>query len=138
MPREVRIASALLLALGAVLGFNAVLALIYRDDIVDSAQSELPASLTPDTVRTVFSVAAGVLLLLGAVLVLAGLQVRRGRQWARVLSFVAAGVVILFSGTGALAGGGLLAVLLLGGAVGVVALLMQAAVGPFFELGSGG
>lgn len=133
VPREVRIASTLLLALGAVLGFNAALALIYRDDVARSAEQEMVAYVSADTVGTILVVAAIVLLVVAALLIVSGLHVRRGRQWARVLAFVAAGVVILFGATGALAGGGFLAVLLLGAGVGAVSLLMQAAVGPFFE-----
>lgn len=133
VPREVRIASALLLALGGILAFNAALAVIYRDDIVASAEREMVAYVSSDQLTIIFSVAAGILFALSAVLILAGLHVRRGRQWARVLAFVAAGLVILLAGTGALAGGGFLAVLLLGTAVGAVGFLMQAAVGPYFE-----
>lgn len=136
MPREVRIASAMLLAVGGILIVNAVLALLYRDEISRSAEPELLAYVSPEQVDTIFLIAAGTLLALGAALILAGLQVRRGRQWARVLGFVTAGLVIALAGTGALAGGGVLAVLLLGAAVGAVAFLMQAAAGPFFE-GSG-
>ncbi len=54
-----------------------------------------------------------------------------------MLAFVAAGLVIVFAGTGALAGGGFLAVLLLGAAVGAVAFLMQGAVAPYFERSGG-
>lgn len=137
VPREVRIGSALLLALGGILAFNAALALIYRDDIARSAEQDTVAYVSSEQLNTIVSVAAGLLLILSAALILAGRQVLRGRQWARVLAFVAAGLVILFAGTGALAGGGFLAVLLLGTAVGAVGFLMQAAAGPHFERSSG-
>ncbi|MBA3251531.1 MAG: hypothetical protein H0T66_14795 [Geodermatophilaceae bacterium] len=137
VPREVNIASVLLLALGGILAFNAALALIYREDIVGSAEREMVAYVSSEQLTTVIAVATGILLTLSALLILAGLHVRRGRQWARVLAFVAAGLVIVFAGTGALAGGGFLAVLLLGAAVGAVAFLMQGAVAPYFERSGG-
>lgn len=131
-PREVRIASALLLGLGGMLGFNAALALLYREDVVESTAQDLPAYVTTDQLETIVLVAGGVLVGLAALLITAGLHVRRGRQWARVLAFVGAGIVITFAAIGALAGGGFLAVVLLGAAVGAVAFLMQAAVAPYF------
>lgn len=115
-----------------MLAFNAALALIYHDEIVRSADDQMDAYLSPSTVNTVVLVAGVLLLALGALLILAGLHVRRGRQWARVLAFTVAGIVIPFAGIGALAGGGFLAVLMFGGSVGVVAFLMQSAVAPFF------
>jgi len=133
IPREVRIASALSIALGAVLLVNALVAVLYRDDLRAAAQEDVGSMLPPEQVSTLLVVAAALLLVLGGLLVLAGIHIRRGRQWARVLDFVAAGFVILFAGLGALVGAGLLAVALLGASVGVVALLMQAAVGDFFE-----
>lgn len=133
IPREVRIASALLTALGAVLGVNGVVALLYRDDLRASAEEDVGSMLPAGQIGTILVVASVVLLLLGVILVLAGAQIRRGQQWARVLAFVVTGVVILFAGVGALAGAGLLAVVLLGAAVGVVALLMQSAVAVFFQ-----
>lgn len=133
VPREVRIASALLTALGAVLTVNAVIALFYREELLEAAQEDAAALLPPEQVNAIITAAVALLLLLGGLLALAGVQIRRGRQWARVLAFVTAGLLILFTSVGALAGAGLLAVVLLGASVGVVALLMQAAVGPFFE-----
>lgn len=133
IPKEVRIAGALSTALGAVLLLNAGLALFYRDDLQKTAQEDVGSLLPPGQVKTVLIVASAVLLALGGLLVLVGVQIRRGRQWARVLAFVAAGIVILLSGVGALAGAGLLAVVLLGASVGIVALLMQSTVGEYFE-----
>jgi hypothetical protein len=135
VPREVRIASALLTALGAVLILNAAVALFFREDLQAAAQEDVGALLEPGQVNAVLIVASALLLLLGGLLALAGAQIRQGRQWARVLAFVSAGILILVTAIGALAGAGLLAVVLLGAAVGVVALLMQAAVAPFFEPG---
>lgn len=133
MPREVRIASALLTALGVVLTINAVISLLFRDDLQAAVADDVDTLVSPSQVRSVLVVAAVVLLLLGALLILSGAQIRRGRQWARVLSFVTAGILILLTGIGAMAGAGLLAVAVLGASVGVVALLMQAAVADFFE-----
>lgn len=127
-----RIASALLLGLGGILGVNAGLALLYREDVVESTAQDLPAYVTTDQLDTIVLTAGGVLVALAALLITAGLNVRRGRQWARVLAFVAAGLVITLATVGALAGGGLLAVVLLGAAVGAVAFLMQASVAPYF------
>lgn len=133
LPREVRIASALLTALGAVLIVNALIAVWFRDDLQAVAAEDIGALLPPDQLSTILMAAAATLVLLGGLLLLVGAQIRRGRQWARVLSFVVAGILILFTGIGAMAGAGLLAVALLGASVGVVALLMQSAVAPFFE-----
>ncbi|MBA3417988.1 MAG: hypothetical protein M3R09_02115 [Actinomycetota bacterium] len=133
MPREVRLASALLTALGAVLVVNAVVALLYRDDLRAAAEDGVSTVLSSAQVSAILIVVTVLLLLLGGLLVLTGAQIRRGRQWARVLAFVTAGILILITGIGALAGGGLLAAVLLGAAVGVVALLMQSSVAAFFE-----
>lgn len=133
VPREVRIASALLTALGAVLTVNAVIAMLYRDDLQAAAQEDVGSLLPPDQVSTILVVFAALLIVLGGVLLLAGAQIRRGRQWARVLAFVGSGILILFTGIAAMAGAGLLAVALLRASVGVVALLMQSAVADFFE-----
>lgn len=134
-PREVRIASALLTALGALLTVNAVLAVLYRDDLQAATQEDVGSLLRPDQVSTILVGAAVLLCVVGGLCILAAAQIRRGRQWGRVLAFVAAGILILFTAIGAMAGAGLLAVVLLGAAVGVVALLMQASVAPFFERG---
>lgn len=133
MPREVRIASALLTGLGAVLIVNAVIALLYRDDLRAAAQDNVGGLLTSGQVNGILIAVAALMFLLGGLLVLAGGHIRHGRQWARVLAFVTAGTLLLFSGIGALAGAGLLAVVLVGASVGVVALLMQSAVADFFE-----
>jgi len=133
VPREVRIASALLTALGAVLMVNAVVALLYRDDLVATAQEDVGSLLPPEQVNAVLIAVVILLLVLGGLLVLAGAHVRRGRQWARVLAFVVAGIMICFTGIAAIAGAGLIAVVLVGASVAVVALLMQSAVAPFFE-----
>ncbi|MBA2391062.1 MAG: hypothetical protein H0V67_12500 [Geodermatophilaceae bacterium] len=136
IPREVRIASALLTGLGVVLAVNAVIALLYREDLRAAAEENVGAMLRPDQVNAILIGVAVFLFVLGGLLVLSGVHIRRGRQWARVLGFVTAGSLLLLSGVGAIAGAGLLAVLLVGASVGVVALLMQAVVGPFFEPGS--
>jgi len=132
-PREVRIASVVLLALGVVMAVNALLGLIFSDDLLRAAQEEATALVSGDRISAILTVTSVVLLVLGCLLVVAGLAVRRGRQWGRVLAFTVGGLVILLGGTGAMAGAGVVAVLLLGAAVGVVALLMQSSVGPFFE-----
>ncbi len=130
-----RIASTLLTTLGAVITVNAVIALLYREDLRAATAENVGSLLRPEQVSTILIAVAVVLFVLGGLCILAAAQIRRGRQWGRVLAFCAAGVMILFTGIGAMAGAGLLAVVLLGAAVGVVALLMQSAVAPFFERG---
>ncbi|MBA3524422.1 MAG: hypothetical protein H0T85_07725 [Geodermatophilaceae bacterium] len=131
-PREVRIATGLLFALGAVMTLNAIAALVFRGDIARSAQDDMAVVIPADQLSTLLTVASVLLLVLGTLHVLAGVYVRRGRQWARVVAFVAAGAVMVISGVGALAGAGLLAVALLGAGVGVVSLLMQSAASLWF------
>lgn len=132
-PREVRIASTLLLILGVVMAVNALLALIFSDDLQRAAEEDATGLVSGAQIASILTVASIVLLVLGILLILAGVAVRRGRQWGRVLAFTGGGLVILLAATGAMAGAGIVAVFLLGASVGVVALLMQASVGPFFE-----
>ena len=132
-PREVRLATSLLIAVGAVLLVNAVLAVVFLGDLRTAAQEQLGDMVPAGQITGILIGSAVVLLVLGGLLVLAAMFLRRGRQWARVLAFVGGGTLILFSGVGALAGAGFLAVLLLGASVGIVALLMQGAVAPFFD-----
>lgn len=131
-PREVRVAAALLLALGMILSANAVVALVFRADIASSVQEDMLVVIPAGELSTLLTVASIVLLVLGALHVLAGIFVRRGRQWARVTAFVASGVLIVLAAVGALVGAGLLAVALLGAGVGVVSLLMQSAASLWF------
>ena len=132
-PREVRIATALLSAVGSVLLVNAVIALLFRDRLRTAATGEIGSLVPADQIDAILIGSAIVLLIIGAVFVVTAMLVLRGRQWARVLAFVAGGTMILLTAVAALAGAGLLAVLLLGASVGIVALLMQSSVGPFFD-----
>ncbi|CAN5244520.1 hypothetical protein BH20ACT5_BH20ACT5_24510 [soil metagenome] len=134
MPREVRTASVLLLAIGVLLVISGSTGLLLRGEVAQALAEQGGASgMDPALLERITLIAAAVVLVLGALLTVAGIGIRRGRQWARVTAFAGCGITIALNTLGVFAGAGLLTVALLGAGVGVVALLAQGSVGPFFS-----
>lgn len=139
LPREVRTASVLLLGVGVLLTVSGVTGLVLREEAVQAlAEQDTASGLDPAQLERLTLIASVIVLVLGGLLLGAGIGVRRGKQWARITAFAACGVTIMITAIGVFAGAGLLTVVLLGAAVGAVALLMQGSVGPFFAGSPGG
>lgn len=128
-PPQVRLASTLLLGLGALLVLSGVLVLVIRTSIADGvlataqeqeveppSRSELVGSLT---------LVGGIFVALGAASVIAGYHVRRRRSWARLVG-IGLGVLLGVLGVQFLlaGGGGLLALLLPIGAIGIAVTVL--------------
>lgn len=124
-PEVVRVVQLMFLrvALGIL---NTLLAFASADSIKDSIRDNDP-NLSPDQVDSAFAVAVGVTVFFGLVFavlyVLLAIQVRKGKNWARIVTWVLAGLGVL---------GGLLG--LLGNStglekgLGVIILLVDAAI----------
>jgi len=111
---------------------NALLAFLSADSIKDSIRDNDP-TLTQSQVDSAFAVAVGVTVFFGLVFallyVLLAIQVRKGKNWARIVTWVLAGLGVI---------GGLLG--LLGNGTGlekglsVIILLVDAAIIVFLAL----
>jgi hypothetical protein len=111
---------------------NALLAFLSADSIKDSIRDNDP-TLTQSQVDSAFAVAVGVTIFFGLVFavlyVLLAIQVRKGKNWARIVTWVLAGLGVV---------GGLLG--LLGNGTGlekglaVIILLVDAAIIVFLAL----
>jgi hypothetical protein len=97
-PNEVVRAVQLMFVRVALGVLNALLAFASADAIKDSIRENDP-SLTPEQVDSAFAVAIGITVFFGlvfaALYVLLAIQVRKGKNWARIVTWVLAGLGVL-------------------------------------------
>ena len=125
-PTEVLRAVQLMFLRVALGVLNTLVAFLSADSIKDSIRENDP-TLTPDKVDAAYAVAVGITVFFGLVFavlyVLLAIQVRKGKNWARIVTWVLAGLGVL---------GGLLSLLGDGTGLekglGVIILLVDAAI----------
>lgn len=99
-PRPVRIATLAIWAILGLLVLRTILTLVFTDELIDAyvADNEtlkaMPRSFAENAAPRYTAVAIGVLIV-GAVLVLAALNLGRAARWARVVAVVFAGLSLL-------------------------------------------
>ena len=97
-PTEVIRAVQLMFARVALGILNALIAFASADSIKDSIRESQP-SLTDSEVDSAFALAIGITIFFGlvfaALYVLLAIQVRKGKNWARIVTFVLAGLGVL-------------------------------------------
>jgi hypothetical protein len=126
VPREVDLTSKLMFVRAGLALLGAILTFAFGDTIRDAIR-EADSSLTEDEVDTAYAVSVAVAiffgLLFGGIYVWLALQIRGGKNWARVTTFVVAGIGVAFGLFGLLGEAPALSRL-----IGVVVLLIDAAI----------
>lgn len=132
LPQQVRLAAIMLLGLGGLLVLSGVLVFVVRTNIADgvvTAAQEQATSEIPSRSELVgsLSVVGVIFVALGAGSLITGYYVRKRRSWAR---FAGVGLGVLLGVLGVqfllAGGGGLLALLLPVGAIGVAVTVVSA------------